>query len=460
MLAVAQGRSLTEALADVPAAHRPAAQALSFHTLRQWGQVRAVRTTLTKPATAPDLAALLDVAIGLLLPALPDDGLPADPSPAEQPCAADARAGAPRYEAHTVVNQAVDAAKADKALRHAAPMVNAVLRRVVRDTGHQPALAQTATLEAQWNHPAWWVRALQKDWPAQWQPILAANQQHPPMSLRVNAMQGSRDAYAERLAAAGLACEPCGDWGLSLQRAVPVTQLPGFEVGACSVQDAHAQLAAPLLLAGLRPSATPSAGALRVLDACAAPGGKTAHLLEWWGHHANGQAAEVLALDQDAHRLRRVADTLERLSLPAHLKTTLAPTDAGAPADWWDGQAFDAVLLDAPCTASGIVRRHPDVRWLRRPADVAQLAAEQARLLDALWPLVKPGGRLLYCTCSVFKAEGAAQAKAFVSRHTNALTLPAPGHLLPGSINHRSENATRGSKIEGDGFFYALFQKT
>jgi len=226
--------------------------------------------------------------------------------------------------------------------------------------------------------------------------------------------------------------------------ACPVTQLPGFAAGDVSVQDAAAQLAAPLLIGdGLIPGA-------RVLDACAAPGGKTAHLLEL-------ADLDVLALDSDAARLTRVTETLTRLGLSAR---TLA-ADAGEPAAWWDGRPFDAILLDAPCSASGIVRRHPDVRWLRRAGDIATLARTQARLLDALWPLLREGGRLLYCTCSVFRAEGQDQIDAFLQRQPGARVAanPAsPGHLLPLPDNG-SEHPLPGFSKAADGFFHTLIEK-
>jgi len=221
--------------------------------------------------------------------------------------------------------------------------------------------------------------------------------------------------------------------------------LPGFAEGDVSVQDAAAQRAAPLLIgAGLPRGA-------RVLDACAAPGGKTAHLLEL-------ADLEVTALDSDPKRLTRVTETLQRLGL--HARTVAA--DAGEPASWWDGTPFDAILLDAPCSASGIVRRHPDVRWLRRAADIAALTAIQARLLAALWPLLTPGGRLLYCTCSVFKAEGEHQIDAFLQRNPGARLAahPAsPGHLLPLADNG-NDRPPPGPSPVADGFFYALIEKT
>jgi 16S rRNA (cytosine967-C5)-methyltransferase len=222
-----------------------------------------------------------------------------------------------------------------------------------------------------------------------------------------------------------------------------VAQIPGFMQGEVSVQDASAQLAAPLLIGtGLAPGA-------RVLDACAAPGGKAAHLLEL-------ADLDLLALDSDPARLQRVQDTLERLGLRARLRAA----DACDPAAWWDGLPFDAILLDAPCSASGIVRRHPDVRWLRRAGDIDALAQAQARLLDALWPLLRPGGRLLYCTCSLFKAEGQDQIDAFLQRQGatgQVAVLASPGHLLPLPDNEGGMAPARAAMP--DAFYYALLER-
>ena len=228
---------------------------------------------------------------------------------------------------------------------------------------------------------------------------------------------------------------------------MPVRAIAGFDAGEVSVQDAAAQLAAPLLLQGLGCADGAPVATLRILDACAAPGGKTAHLLE-------RADAQVTALEIDPARCERIHETLQRLGLQARV----IAADARDPAQWWDGHAFDAILLDAPCTASGIVRRHPDVRWLRRETDIAQLAAQQAALLSALWPLLKPGGRLLYCTCSVFRAEGEEQAQTFVAHNTDAVLRPAPGHLVPQTAaKHNSVQ----DNLEGDhdGFYYALLEK-
>ncbi|MFN7641259.1 MAG: 16S rRNA (cytosine(967)-C(5))-methyltransferase RsmB, partial [bacterium] len=295
---------------------------------------------------------------------------------------------------------------------------------------------------ARWNHPRWWIERLQRELPQQWQAVLEANNQQPPLTLRVNRRQGSVDDYLEALRAAGIPARRNGAAGITLERAVAVPQLPGYAQGRFAVQDASAQLAAPLLLQGLAAGAHP-----RVLDACAAPGGKTEHLLEL-------ADADVTALDIDATRCQRISDNLQRLGLQARI----VAADAGVPQSWWDGQRFDAILLDAPCTASGIVRRHPDVRWLRRESDIAALAAQQARLLAALWPLLAPGGRLVYCTCSVFRAEGEDQVQAFVAHNKDARRQPAPGHLWPGE-GPQAGPVTDNQRSDHDGFYYAVLEK-
>jgi 16S rRNA (cytosine967-C5)-methyltransferase len=263
------------------------------------------------------------------------------------------------------------------------------------------------------------------------------------MTLRVNTHRISREPLRELLVAGHIASTPVGAHGLILDRPHPVEAIPGFSEGLWSVQDAGAQLAAELLVPGLPPDA-------RILDACAAPGGKTAHICEL------APRAQVLALDVDPVRCERIHQNLRRLGLQAQVRAA----DAGDPSAWWeDGRLFDAILLDAPCTASGIVRRHPDVRWLRRPGDVAQLAAQQKRLLTALWPLLKPGGRLVYCTCSVFRAEGDGQVAAFLAHNSTALLRPGPGHLLPrGAAGGQALPDNQPS--DHDGFFYAVLQKS
>ena len=416
--AIRSGVSGTAAMAQVAPALRPGVQALLFHVLRSLGRAQELRHLLAKRAPPPPADALLCTALAL---AWHEQDAP--------------------YEAFTLVNQTVEAAKKNTATRAQASFINACLRRFLRERDELVAATHKNPL-AVWNHPKWWIEQLKKDWPTQWQRILAANNQHAPMTLRVNTRRSTVSAYLQTLEQAGMAAVATGDSGVILAQPRPVFDLPGFAEGVVSVQDGAAQQATPLLLAGLH-----SEKALRVLDACAAPGGKTAHLLEY-------ADCDVTALDVDAQRCERITQTLDRLQL----KATVLTADAAQVAAWWDGQLFDAVLLDAPCSASGIVRRHPDIRWLRRETDIAQLALIQARLLKALWPVVKPGGRLLYCTCSVFKAEGQAQIQTFLARNKEATLLASPGHLMP--FNGAKEDLVPdNSPSEHDGFYYALLEK-
>ena len=419
VLAVRQGRSLTAQLDTVPAPLRPGVQALSFQVMRQLGRATALRERLATKKPAPAVDALLCTALAL--------------------CWRDSDAP---YPVHTLVNQTVDAARQQRQTQAQSGFINACLRRFLRE--REVLVQQTdGDPQAQWNHPLWWIERLQADHPQHWQSLLNAAQSAAPMTLRVNARHHSVSAYQQQLQAMGVGAQAVGPQGLQLDKAMPVHQLPGFAQGHVSVQDAAAQAAAPLLLQGWDP-----AKPWRILDACAAPGGKTGHLLELYPQ------AQVLALDVDAARCERIVQNLQRLGLQAHVLAA----DAGQPSAWWDGQPLDAILLDAPCTASGIVRRHPDVRWLRRPTDSAQLAQIQAALLKALWPLLARGGRLLYCTCSVFRSEGDDTVQAFLRRNTDAFLHPSPGHLIPGKtpvglpVAHNPWG-------EHDGFYYALLEK-
>jgi 16S rRNA (cytosine967-C5)-methyltransferase len=417
--ATRQGRSLTAQLESVSQELRPGVQALSFQVLRQLGRATALREQLAAKIPTPAVDALLCTALAL--------------------CWRDEEAP---YPVHTLVNQAVEAARKQRNTQAQSGFINACLRRFMRER-EALVLKTDSNLLAQWNHPRWWVERLQADHPLHWQQILIQAQQAAPMTLRVNTRHQTVAAYQQQLQATGLQAKAVGLQGLQLGKAVPVNQLPGFATGHVSVQDAAAQVAANLLLQGMDTTKP-----WRILDACAAPGGKTGHLLELSPH------AQVLALDVDAARCERIHQNLQRLGLTAQV----VAADAGQPASWWDGVMFDAILLDAPCTASGIVRRHPDVRWLRRPTDSEQLARIQALLLKALWPLVKPGGRLLYCTCSIFKAEGDQTVQAFLQRNTDALMQPSPGHLIPGQppFGLPVEDNPLG---EHDGFYYALLEK-
>ena len=418
--AVRQGQSATPALAAVPADLRAGTQALAFQALRQLGRAQALRTLLARRPPPPAVDALLCTALALAW------------DPAQAP-----------YEPFTLVNQAVEAAKRQRATTAQAGFINGCLRRFLREREALVAATERQPL-ARWNHPTWWIERLRRDHPDQWQDVLRANNDTPPMVLRVNTRRGTIEAALRALADAGIEAERIGAQALKLARPRPVHELPGFDQGLLSVQDAAAQLAAPLLLQDL---AVPPDRPLRLLDACAAPGGKTAHLLEL-------AEAEVTALDVDPARCERIHQTLSRLGLQARVLAA----DAGRPEAWWDGRPFDAILLDAPCTASGIVRRHPDVRWLRRESDIAALAAIQARLLATLWPLLAPGGALLYCTCSVFRAEGQDQIHAFLAHNKDAVSRPAPGHLLPRSAANAAP-VPDNLPSDHDGFYYALLHK-
>lgn len=423
LTAIRGGMSGSVAFDDVETALRPGVQALGFQVLRWLGRAEALRRHLAKRAPPPAADALLCTALALAW------------DPERSP-----------YAPFTLVDQAVEAAKRNPATRAQASFINACLRRFLRE---QDALVEATEREpvARWNHPRWWIDRLRRDHPREWERVLTADNLQPPMTLRVNTRKTAVAPYQHALAAIDLVAKQVTPAGLQLARARPVQQLPGFAEGEVSVQDAAAQLAAPLLLSGL----DLEVGApLRVLDACAAPGGKTAHLLEL----AGARAMEVTALEIDGARSRRIDETLARLGLRARVLVA----DAARPEAWWDGVPYDAILLDAPCTASGIARRHPDVRWLRRETDIDQLAAQQAQLLAALWPLVAPGGRLLYCTCSVFREEGSHQIDAFLAHNTDARLRPSPGHLLPQSAGN-TRSVPDNPLGEHDGFFYALLEK-
>jgi 16S rRNA (cytosine967-C5)-methyltransferase len=413
---VRSGKSGTAAVESVPQALRPGVQALAFQVWRNLGRAQVLRTLLATKPPAPATDALLCVALALVW------------NEADAP-----------YDAFTLVNQSVEALKRNPATKAHANFVNACLRRFLRERVALVA-ASSQYPEALWNHPLWWIKRVQKDHPQDWQAILQAANAHPPMTLRVNIQKKLVAAYLELLKTAEIAVRFSEGSAIELSKAVAVGQLPGFNEGWVSVQDAAAQIAAPLLLSGLPQQA-------KVLDACAAPGGKTAHLLEL-------SKAHVLAVEMDGVRAQRITQNLSRLGLQA----TLSVANAALTQTWWDGVLFDGILLDAPCTASGIVRRHPDVRWLRRETDIAQLAQLQKELLTALWPLLKNGGRMVYCTCSLFLAEGQQQIQTFLASHSDATLLPSPGHLIPKSpanTNSLPDNRAH----DQDGFFYAHLEK-
>jgi 16S rRNA (cytosine967-C5)-methyltransferase len=320
-----------------------------------------------------------------------------------------------------------------------AALANAVLRRYQREAG---ALAATLPDDdvQRWQHPAWLVERLRADWPERWTDLLAADNAPAPMILRANRRRTTREAALAALAAAGISAQahPQLPDAIALDAPHEVHGLPGFDAGLLSVQDGAAQLAPALL--DLRPG-------LRVLDACAAPGGKSAHLLE------TEPGIELLALDIDPARTQRIGDTLARCGLAAEVRAG----DATAPATWWDGRPFDRILIDAPCSGTGVIRRHPDIRLLRRAADLAPLTALQDRLLDALWPLLAPGGRLVYATCSVLADENARRIAGFLARTPGAHALDA----VPAWFGaHDGAGRAHASGDDGlDGFYYAVLAR-
>ena len=323
-------------------------------------------------------------------------------------------------------------------------LVNAILRNAIRQKDQLISSADSIPV-ALYRHPQWWIERIRQAWPQHWQSILDANNQAPPMMLRVNLHRISREAYLQKLAQQALQARLLAhtDSGLLLDRACPVEELPGFAEGEVSVQDGAAQLVAHCL--------SPLAGE-RILDACAAPGGKTAHLLE-----LAPELAELTAIDIDPGRTARIRETLARLQLNARVLAA----DAAQPSDWWDGVPFDRILLDAPCSATGVIRRHPDIKLLRRASDIDDLGALQGAILSALWPLLAPGGRLLYVTCSVLAAENNGVVQGFLEANDNAVE----DIVLPNNnIRDLMRRKACGYQIlpgtaEMDGFYYACLVK-
>lgn len=423
---IAHGRSLTPALeqgldAAGPNAQRALVQEMCYGTLRHYPRLDAVLNRLLRKPFKPkdaDLHALLLLGLYQLTEMrIPD---------------------------HAAVGETVSAT-AVLGKDWARGLVNGVLRGFARNAAQHLAEA-SATEPGRWNHPQWLIDGLRQAWPEEWQAVLNANNARAPMTLRVNAAQISPSDYLQQLSEAGLAAHVCrhSPVGLRLAQPADVEALPGFRAGAVSVQDEAAQLAAGLLQ--LAPGQ-------RVLDVCAAPGGKTAHILE-----TEPGLADLLALDVDSERLRRVGDNLARLELAAQL----IAGDAREPQRWWDDRHFDRILLDAPCSATGVIRRHPDIKLLRRPSDIDALVSLQAAILDAVWPLLRPGGMLVYATCSVLPQENALQVQAFLQRTPDAepqvmgvewgRPVQIGRQILPGDAAAEGYGGM-------DGFYYACLLK-
>lgn len=410
MQQVQDGTSLTSAIQIVPVGLRPAVQSITFQALRRGYWVQEVLNQYVQK-TPPGLTLYVLWAAISLVPE---------------------KNRAPMYATHTLVNEAVNVCHLDKNLFYAKGLINAVLRRVLRNEN----LYQEISENKNPSYPDWWLHKIKQTYSEQAQDIIDSSKDRPPLTLRLNQRQipkEQQEAYLKKLQDAGLEYKKISlisgvqlTSAIELTTPVPVNQIPGFFEGACSVQDAGAQLTGALL--NLQPGA-------KVLDACAAPGGKTAQLLELFD-------IQLDALEIDPARAKRIQENLQRLKLE---NARVLVGDASEPKGWFDGEQYDAILADVPCSASGIVRRHPDITYLRQEVDIRNLQVMQRKILTSLWSLLKPGGKLLYVTCSVFPEEGELQARWWLSSMPNALRLDAPGQILPSK--------------EHDGFFYALFEK-
>ncbi len=419
---VSKGRSLDRALADfqgqVSERDRALLRMLSYGTLRSHWHLQAwINALMSRPLKARDSCINALLAVGLFQ--LSDTRIPD----------------------HAVVSETVEAAR-HLGRPKLAPLVNAILRRFLRDRiADQPPPNE----EAEYDHPRWLIEMLRADWPDDWQSILAANNDRAPMWLRVNPAHGSAADYVLRLKEIEIGSELIPGLAQAVRLTEPqsVDILPGFSEGHVSVQDAAAQLAAPWLLADVKG---------RILDACAAPGGKSSHLLE-----IGGSGIDLTCVDNDAERLDGISQNLDRLGLLA----TISCGDASNPNRWWDKEPYDGILLDAPCSASGVIRRHPDIKHLRRSVDIAALAKTQLAMLKGLWPTLRPGGRLLYVTCSVLAAENDAVVTRFLADNNEAKESAV---LQNNNIHDLMRDKACGHQVLPgtaglDGFYFACLEK-
>lgn len=436
LAAVQAGRSLTQALGLVNLSLRSGVQALTYYAMRHWGLASALRDwAVKKPLENPITRELIALSL-LLLDVSMQKNESAEPASPQSPYLDQA----PVYGAHTLVDQSVQAARMVRGgqkpigLEAQAKLVNAVLRRFQRE---RPQFLAAVKDDALATHafPLWWQQKLKKQYPTQYADIMHASRLPPQLTLRVNRRHATQQQVITAFTEKGYTAQAISEWAIMVQGGGAIERMPGYEQGWWSVQDLGAQFAAPQL--NLK-------SGMRVLDACAAPGGKAAHILEI----AN---VDLTAIDLSAARLERVQESLTRLGLDGD-NVTILPANILKPNAWWNGERFDAILADLPCSGSGVVKHHPDILWLRRQEDVANLAKQQRLMLDALWPLLKPSGQLLFVTCSIFTEEGERQIEQFLSRWPDAKRCDAPGILLPQSPMGVGQPGH-------DGFYYALLER-
>ncbi|MBL8515892.1 MAG: 16S rRNA (cytosine(967)-C(5))-methyltransferase RsmB [Betaproteobacteria bacterium] len=424
---VLNGRNLNEALDAALAAdpgltpqQRGAIREACFDTLRHYGLIEAELRALVKMPPREEIDSLLKIALAQL------------------------QFG--RAKPYAIVDHAV---KATHALGQpqARGLVNAVLRNFQRKQDNLPDEVRAINRSAQHNLPLWWIHRIQQEYPEHWEGLAASAMLHPPLTLRANIRKTTMASATAKLEAAGFTVTALGREALRIDPPRPVNDIPGFAEGEVSVQDAGAQYAAHFLDA---------ADGMRVLDACAAPGGKTGHLLEQ-------NSLELTALDNDAKRVSRIESNLARLGLAANIRTA----DAAQPDTWWDGRPFDRILLDAPCSGSGVIRRHPDIKWLRRESDLSGFATQQSALLSSLWKCLARGGRLLYVTCTVFRQENEGVVEAFMNAQAESgngnksegvARLPLP-HIETTAFTPHFQDGQLLPDAHHDGFFFALLAK-
>ncbi|AFZ82920.1 16S rRNA (cytosine(967)-C(5))-methyltransferase RsmB [Candidatus Kinetoplastidibacterium crithidiae] len=416
---VLNGRSINFFLDSLDHAIRPSVQSLTFHALRHLGWADFVGNHLVKSYPNSLFRSLFLLSLTLLK--------------FSSTCSKNLDLQVPVYTDFTIVNESVKVANSISFLRPYKGLLNASLRSFLRDASGISMLAKKSS-KATWNYQEWWIEKIKTNYPTRWTEILSCADIQAPLTLRVNIKNSNRDNVLNLFNDNGVEAKAFSSSGIVLGRSYSIKDLPGFQQGMWSVQDPGAQLAAPLLCVK---------DGMKVLDACAAPGGKTSHLLEL-------AEIDLMALDSNKSRLGRLQENLDRLNLYSK-NIKIIEGDAKQIGQWWDGKLFDIILADVPCTSSGIVRKHPDIRWIKKNDDIETVRLIQSGIMDSLWKTLVPGGRFLYSTCSIFPEECIYQILLFLEKHNDALLLDSPGQILPTISNVLT--------VGHDGFFFALLTK-